>query len=284
MRFAAGEILHSRAERIGGKKANIDLHAAAHAKADFVFTACDDVHQARQLDDVIDEFLALLILDARLASYENIEITHGFASAAERPGWRDLFYSRVIAQVFDDFSGLRLRRVDEKASGDAAIILDRLEQLLLMLFSHARQDANLAFLGQLFHAFRIADLVGAPDQGDGFGTEALNLQQVKHRWMIFIQQIGMQRQLALAKHFLKVGQHSFADAGDREDLLGLADQFGYLLGEGFNSFGGVAVGADAKGVLAVDLKHGGGFIQNSGDGFIVHVETRLQSLEQMSRG
>ncbi len=46
----------------------------------------------------------------------------------------------VIAQVLDDFCGLSFGGVEQKASGDAAIILDRLQQLLLVLLAHAWQD------------------------------------------------------------------------------------------------------------------------------------------------
>jgi hypothetical protein len=33
---------------------------------------------------------------------------------------------------------------------------------------------------------------------------------------------------------------------------------------------GVAVGADAEGILAVDFEQVGGFVENRGDGFVVH--------------
>ena len=80
--------------------------------------------------------------------------------------------------MVDDFLGLSFGGVEEKASGDAAIILDGLQQFLFVLFAHAREGANLAFLGQLFNALGIADVIGAPDEGDGLGAEALNLEQV----------------------------------------------------------------------------------------------------------
>ena len=45
--LGAGEILHGGAEGFGRQKAHIHLHAAAQAKADFIFAAGDDFHQAR---------------------------------------------------------------------------------------------------------------------------------------------------------------------------------------------------------------------------------------------
>jgi hypothetical protein len=49
--------------------------------------------------------------------------------------------------MFDDFPGLSFCRVEKEASGDPPVILNRFEQLLLVLFAHAGQSANLAFLG-----------------------------------------------------------------------------------------------------------------------------------------
>ena len=63
----AGEILHGGAEGFGRQEAHVHLHAAAHAKADFVFAAGDDFHEAGKLDDVVDEFLARSVVAAGLA-------------------------------------------------------------------------------------------------------------------------------------------------------------------------------------------------------------------------
>jgi hypothetical protein len=39
---------------------------------------------------------------------------------------------------------------------------------------------------------------------------------------------------------------------------------------GLDGFSGVAVRADAEGILAVDFEQVGGFVENAGDGFVVH--------------
>ena len=57
---------------------------------------------------------------------------------------------------------------------------------------------------------------------------------------------------------------------DGQHLLGLADDVGNLLGLSFDGFGGVAVGANAERVSAVDLEQVGGFVENAGDGLVVH--------------
>ena len=77
-------------------------------------------------------------------------------------------------------------------------------------------------------------------------------------------------ELAFFEHLLQVQQHAFADAGDCEHLLGLVDQVGDLLRLGFDGLGGIAVGAHAEGILAVDFEQVGSFVENAGDGFVVH--------------
>ncbi len=88
--------------------------------------------------------------------------------------------------------------------------------------------------------------------------------------MVLLEQFRVQRKLALFEHFLQVYQHAFADAGDGEHFLGFVDQVGNLLGLGLDGFGGVAVGANAKGILAVDFEQIGGFVEYAGDGFVIH--------------
>jgi hypothetical protein len=167
--------------------------------------------------------------------------------------------------------GLGLGGVDEKSSGDSAVVFDRLQQLLFVLLAHARQFADLAFARQLFHAIDVADLIGAPDQGDRLRSQTLDLQQLQHRWVIFLEQFGLHAEAAFLEQLLQVDQHAFADAGDGQHLLGFGDDVFDLLGKVFDGLGGVAVGADAEGILAVDFEQVGGLVENRGDGFVVHV-------------
>src|SRR6202142_2421067 len=98
MGFAAGEVLQGCAEGVGGDQANVHLHFAAHAKADLVFAASDDVHQARQLDDVVNQLLTFFLITAMPPGYEDIEIADCPASSAERSGGGDFFSAGIIAQ------------------------------------------------------------------------------------------------------------------------------------------------------------------------------------------
>ena len=69
---------------------------------------------------------------------------------------------------------------------------------------------------------------------------------------------------------LQVGEHAFADAGYCEQLLRLVNQVGDLLRQRLDRLGGIAIGTNAKGILAVDFEQVGGLVENSGDGFVVH--------------
>ena len=143
--FRAGEVLHGGAEGFRRQKAHVHLHAAAQAEADFVLAAGDDFHQAGEFDDVLDELFAGGVIAAGLAGDQDVEVADGFAPAAQGSGGRDLFHAGIIAQMLDDFLGLAFGGVEQKAAGDAAIVLDGLEQLLFLLLAHAGKFANLSF-------------------------------------------------------------------------------------------------------------------------------------------
>ena len=124
MRFAAGEVLHGRAERLGRQKANVHLHAATHAEAHFVFAPRNDVHQPRQLDDVINQFLPWASFAASFAGDQNVEVADGLTSAPQRASRRDLLDSGESAQMLGDLLRLGFRCVQQKTSGDAAIVFE----------------------------------------------------------------------------------------------------------------------------------------------------------------
>ena len=76
---------------------------------------------------------------------------------------------------------------------------------------------------------------------------------------------------AIFKKLQQIGLHAFADALNFEKFFRLRDQVGHLLRQRLNGFRGVAIRAHAKRVLPVDLQQIGSFVEESGDGFIVHL-------------
>ena len=80
----------------------------------------------------------------------------------------------------------------------------------------------------------------------------------------------MHAEAAILEEFLQVHQHALANSRDSQYLFGLGDDVFDLLRMVLNGLGGVAVGADAKRILRVDFQHVGSFVQNAGDGLVIH--------------
>src|SRR5450631_3516983 len=114
MRLGSGEILHGRSERIWGQQANIHLHSAAEPEADFVFAAGDDLHKPWKFDDVFNQLFTFAVIAARWTGHQDVEITHGFAPPAKRPGRRDFLNSWITAQMLDYFARLSFRRIQQE--------------------------------------------------------------------------------------------------------------------------------------------------------------------------
>ena len=72
--------------------------------------------------------------------------------------------------------------------------------------------------------------------------------------------------------------------GMASTCLGSSINVGDLLRVILDGLRGVAVGADAEGILPVDFEQVGGFVENVGDGLVVHGQVRLNKLDGRTRG
>ena len=81
--LGAGEVLQGGAEGVRWKQTHIHLHTTALAKADLVFALRNNLHQAWESDEVLDQLLPTGIVNARRACHQDIEITDRLASAAQ---------------------------------------------------------------------------------------------------------------------------------------------------------------------------------------------------------
>ncbi len=192
----AGEILQARSVGVRRQGADIDLQAEWQFEADLVVAFGKISGRFRETDDLLDEGGALLVVDAARTGDEHIKIANGFAAAAKGAGGGDGVDAFDVFQVRGEFFGGAVGLVNQEASGDAAIVLDGLEDLLFALFAHAGKSLQLAFFGELFDAVKVADLEGAPDQSDGLRSEALDFEQLQHGWVKFLQQFLMQLELS----------------------------------------------------------------------------------------
>src|ERR1019366_8350054 len=160
--------------------------------------------------------------------------------------------------------------VEQEAPRNAAVTLNGFQYLLLALFAQTRQGAQFAFARQLLDAREIADLEGAPKQRNRFRPQSLDLQQLQNGRPVLHQQLLVRSKLAAAAQLLDVGSHTFADARNLQQLLGLVDQPRNLLRQSFDDLGGATIGTNAERVVAVDLHQIGGFVKDVGDGLVVH--------------
>ena len=163
--------------------------------------------------------------------------------------------------------------VDAEAAGVFAVVLDAFEELGDEFFAHAGEGGELAGFSGGFEGVDVADLAGGPDEGYGLWAHAGEAEEIEHGGLVFEEELFAEGHGAGGDEGDDVGGHAFADAGDGEESFGV----GVGLGEGaelsgllFYGFGGAAIGADAEGVGAVDFEEGGGFVEETGDGDVVH--------------
>ncbi len=164
----AGEVLHRGAVGVGRQGAHVDLHAAAQFEADLVVALGQHFDDAGEAQDLFDQLGPQMIVNAARPGDEHVEVADSFAAAAQRTGRRDLLDALDVLQMRRQLLGGAVGFVQQKAPGDAAIIFDGLEDLLLGLLAQARQLAQLAFARELLHSSQVAYLKGAPDQGNRF--------------------------------------------------------------------------------------------------------------------
>src|ERR1700741_1731955 len=97
--------------------------------------------------------------------------------------------------------------------------------------------------------------------------------------MVFLQQLSVDREAPALKNLLKVGQHALANAGNSQDFFGVGNQVSDTLRKVLDGLSGIAVRADAEGILAIDFEQVGSLVKQVRDRLVVHdKETRLNKL------
>ena len=160
--------------------------------------------------------------------------------------------------------------VDAEAAGAAAVVVDALAELFNLLCAHAGQAGEAAGFNGLGELVDAGDFGGVPEERDGFGAHAGELEEFQQAGAVFGEQFVAQGQGAGGGDGLQVGGHAFADAGNLEQAGGVGRGGHQVDGGLLGGFGGAAVAADAKAVAAVDLEQVGGLGQQAGHGGVVH--------------
>ena len=81
MGFRTSEVLHCCAKGITRKEANVYLHSAAQAEADFIVALGKNVHDPWKTEDVLDGGQPFCVVLADFAGDKDVEVSDGFASA-----------------------------------------------------------------------------------------------------------------------------------------------------------------------------------------------------------
>ena len=94
--------------------------------------------------------------------------------------------------------------------------------------------------------------------------------------MVFLQQLDVSSKATLLEEFLQVVEHAFANTGNLKNLLGVRDQVGDALRQVFDGLRGVPIGANAERILPIDFEQVGSFVQQVGDGLVIHAGDQHQ--------
>src|SRR5205807_6684876 len=137
-------------------------------------------------------------------------------------------------------------------------------------------SADLSFTRQLLDSIHVRDLVGAPDKRYGLRAQSLNFEKLQHGGMVFLQQLDVSSKATLLEEFLQVVEHTFANTGNLKNLLRIRDQVGDALRQVFDRLRGVAIGANAERILPIDSEQVGSFVQQVGDGLVIHAGDQHQ--------
>jgi hypothetical protein len=88
--------------------------------------------------------------------------------------------------------------------------------------------------------------------------------------VILLEQLCVKSEGTFVENLLEILEHALAYPRDGEDFFRIGDYLRDLLRIAFDGFGGVAVGAYAEGVVAIDFHKIGGFVQDGGDVLVVN--------------
>ena len=272
MLLGTGEIDQCGAVACRLEQAHVDLQTTRQAEADLVFASSEHVLDLAVRQDV---FAQRIGFGCRVAAgrqrNQQVEVADRFLGAAQGTRGRDR--SHGLAEGRDmggKFRGFALGEVQQKASGRFLDHFDGLEDVGFAFLAEAGEFAQFAFAGQIFDLFDSGGFEGAPEKGDLFGAERLNVEEVENRGGIFFQQFFAQGVVAVLEDFADVLGHAVADAGELGEFFFVAGDLFDGLGEAGDQFGGALVTAVTADKGAVDLEKLGGLPQDARDIPIFH--------------
>ena len=147
-----------------------------------------------------------------------------------------------------------------------------------MLGPEAGEGADLLLFAGAFEIFEGGDAEGLDEDGDGFGSEAVDVEHFEGGGGVAFEEFVATVKGAAGFDFFDDAGDAFADAGDIGELTGgVGAEGGEAFAVAFDDSGGVAVAANAEAVFGGDLHQVGGFAEELGDLNILHTQYCLIS-------
>lgn len=205
----------------------------------------------------------------RRGGHENVEIADGLAHAAVAAGDRYLLYPVQPLQPGDQGVGVLRRRRELEAAHLGQVMLHRAQDVLLALLAEAGKppDASVARgTVDLFQGFHVEIVI---EHLDALRAEAGEMQQLRDRGRQLPMQAFQQRATAARDDFAYFRRQVVADARQGREILALVHQAADVATQFADDARGVAVGADAERIGALNFEQVGDLPENPGDVGIV---------------
>ena len=158
---------------------------------------------------------------------------------------------------------------EAELAGVAAHVRDAFEDVCGGLFAEAGEVCDRAVLaGALKIRYRV-DLQSIPKDFDFFRSEALDLEKRENIWRKLLAEVVVVVEAGVSEELSDFFAGGLANAIHRGEPV-LSDQGFEWLGECFQRAGGVCVGSDFEGILALKFQQAGNIFEDTGDFVFVH--------------
>ena len=263
MFLGAGKVLKGEGKLGVRDGAQIALEAVLQPHGGFRFTAGDDGGHLLQRGEILaDE-------GGFLGSDKEIEVMHGFLSAAVRAGGGDAGYLRVEAQETGDFLDQRSDAAEQEGVGEVFPQGDGFEDFHLRLRAEAGEPGDPAGLAGGLEIGDRRDREHLVECLDLLRPEALQVEKLEEPGWKPGAEFFVKLQFPGGGELVELVPQGIADALDADELVAHRTLDDVAV-EIQNGFGALAVGADFERVLVLELEQQGDFFEDFGKALAGH--------------
>ncbi len=223
----SGEVQQSSAKALLIKQPHVHLDTGVQREANFIFAVRQNLVDSRVLQNMFGDGVDVLLRSEAVGKRkQQVKIADGFFSPAQGARRRDGSDAlSVFFDVRDHAFGRRFRRIQSEAAGRSLERLDGLEDVLLAFFTEARHLAQFALKSEFLDVSHGGGLEVRPQKRHLLRSQRLQVQNIKQRNRIFLQQLLPQTVVAGLQDFLQMLGHALADARQLFQLVGSFRQF-----------------------------------------------------------